>query len=76
MHRQSSMQINSNNRQSSYLDNISPLNAKPPKWSNALKRFVRFFFFFKFFLFFFKYFIQNETLIQVIKITQYIQIKI
>ena len=33
-------------------------------------------FFFKFFLFFFKNYIQNETLIQVIKITKYIQINI
>ena len=33
-------------------------------------------FFFKFFLFFFKNFIQNETQIQVTKITQYIQINI
>ena len=34
------------------------------------------FFFLKFFAFFFKNFIQNETLIQVIKLTQYIQIVI
>ena len=33
-------------------------------------------FFFQFFLFFLKNFIQNETLIQVIKITQYTQINI